>query len=335
MGEEDAKFVSLKESPEWKDVSPIDQDDGPYPVLQIQYSDRFRDRMGYFRTVLRAREYSARSLALCREVLSLNPANYTGWVFLKDAITRLEVDLGHELSFVANFIVENPKNYQVWQHRQDVITMMIAKKQKVVGSDEVQFVVNQLKEDDKNYHAWQYFQWVGRTFGNLDELLSVSEDLLRNDPRNNSCWNFRYWLLSVLSAEKERPMLRSDDEILIEVDFALSHAAHAFQNDSVWNYLVGICSLGTPRVIDEGVARLDAALSRASSVSPKAVEEVSRWVPPRVAKFLLWKKLLAVESLDAERKKSLSESLRTLCGQLEKDDAIRREYWRLMSSQLL
>lgn len=70
-------WVPLRERPEWSDVTPLDQDDGPNPVVPIDYKDEFRETMDYFRAIYKANELSPRALALTSLTITFNPGNYT------------------------------------------------------------------------------------------------------------------------------------------------------------------------------------------------------------------------------------------------------------------
>jgi len=99
--------------PEWSDVVPIEQDDGPNAVVKIAYSDRFRETFDYIRACMQSNEMSERALELTKTACQLNPANYTVWCYRRKLLYHLESDLNEELTFIGQTIKENPKNYQV------------------------------------------------------------------------------------------------------------------------------------------------------------------------------------------------------------------------------
>lgn len=223
--------VPICQRPEWSDVQPVPQDDGPNPVVPIAYTDEFTETMDYFRAVYLADERSPRALQLTQEAISLNSGNYTVWQFRRVILEALNLDLREELDFVASIIRDNSKNYQIWHHRR-----WIAEK---LGTDVVRKELEITKEifsrDAKNYHAWSHRQWVLQALGGWEDELAYCDELLEDDIFNNSAWNQRYFVIT------RSPLLGGLEAMKdSEVAYAVKAILAKPENESSWRYLRGL-----------------------------------------------------------------------------------------------
>ena len=234
------------------DVVPLEQDDGPSPVMAIRYTDAFKRTMDNFRAIVVANEMTARALELTAEVVDLNPANYTAWEYRRRCLKSLGSDLRCELRHSEEMAYENPKNYQIWFHRRAVVELL--------GDPgaEMAFINNVLTEDMKNYHAWSYRQWVLKSFGTThglwaEELESVHH-MLQLDHYNNSAWNQRWFVVSHINQDGRDSSGGDEDAawplpskiILSEVQYAFSWLGKDLQNEAPWAYIRGLMRQRAP-----------------------------------------------------------------------------------------
>lgn len=189
------------------DLDPIPQDDGPCPLAQIVYMSGYADAMGYLRALMAIPEYSQRAVDLTAFLIAMNPAHYTCWGFRLKSVFKVADDakleegeeaekavLLREMAYLNGVAVMHQKNYQIWHHRQLVMERL--------GdfSGETEFIGRMFELDSKNYHVWSYRQWLVRRFGLWEggsgrAELEYVEGLIREDVRNNSAWNHRWFVV--------------------------------------------------------------------------------------------------------------------------------------------
>jgi len=233
MGDEEE--IVFKDNPDWKDVVPLKQDDGPAPPVNIDYSEEFVEVMDYFRAIVKANEKSERALHLTRVVISINAANYTAWYYRRLILEALGADLRKELEMTDGIAAVSPKNYQLWYHRRWLVEKLAD------PAAEFDFTNSVFAGDSKNYHAWSHRQWVMGFFGlhkdgeRMKKETDNIERLISTDLRNNSAWNYRFYLVQQQYAPDRVP----DDVALGEVEFAWTYICRSPNNQSPWLFVKG------------------------------------------------------------------------------------------------
>ncbi|ENN75359.1 protein farnesyltransferase/geranylgeranyltransferase type-1 subunit alpha [Dendroctonus ponderosae] len=225
--ETDAPHVLFKDRPEWKDITPLKQDDGEHPMIAIDYTPEFEDCFDYFRAILQKKEYSDRALLLTKTAAAFNPANYTVWQYRREILKTLKKDLHEEIDYMEKVILGETKNYQVWHHRRILVEWLQD------PSKEKYLTEKALAKDAKNYHAWQHRQWTIKTFNLYDGELLYVDNLLQEDIKNNSAWNQRYFVINNTTGFTEEALKR-------EIEYTLGKIKILPDNESAWNYLRGL-----------------------------------------------------------------------------------------------
>eukprot|EP01136_Pigoraptor_vietnamica_P020042 Opistho-1_new@68393 len=291
-------YVLYRNRPDWADVVPIPQDDGPAPVVAIAYTEEFKDAMDYFRAVVRAGELSQRALGLTADVIRGNAANYTAWHYRRLVLDAVG-DWRRELSYCGEMALENPKNYQIWYHRRVVVERLGD------PSAELEFTATSLADDSKNYHAWTHRQWVNRTFKLWDGELAFVDRLLSEDVRNNSAWNHRYFVVTHTTGW-------TPSVVETETGYALAVIRRAPNNESPWSYVRGV--LRSSRLSD----------------APAVVETCDELYAKGVRSAHLLAALVDIRAQQGRPAEAV-----TLCRALGNDvDTIRKKYWEFRANQL-
>lgn len=94
------EFIKFEDRPEWSDVVPIYMTEDESRLVNIAYSDQFKETYAYLRACLHANERSERAFQLTNECIRLNPANYTVWYYRRVLLEYLGKDITNELALL-------------------------------------------------------------------------------------------------------------------------------------------------------------------------------------------------------------------------------------------
>lgn len=231
------------ESNEWEDVIPIPQNDGgPSPLAAIAYTEEYSEAMSYLRAVMADNEKSERVLELTQDIIQMNPAHYTIWLYRASIVFETKRDLLQELEWLNPISLKYLKNYQIWHHRQTIMAHI-----ETLPPNELSFLSQMFAKDVKNYHVWSYRQWLVRHFSLWDSELPFVESLLKVDVRNNSAWNHRWYIIFGRNVDPTKGTREEVDAATVEpalIERELEYTKDAIrlapQNQSPWLYLRGV-----------------------------------------------------------------------------------------------
>ncbi|KAF2435008.1 farnesyltransferas-like protein [Tothia fuscella] len=308
------KMAKYSNAEEWADIVPIPQDDGPgQPLAAIAYSDDYVEAMSYLRAVMANNEMSERALHLTEDIIRMNPAHYTVWLYRSRILFATSSSLPAEITWLNTIALKYQKNYQIWHHRHTIVDALNS------CTGEQDFLSQMFELDMKNYHVWSYRQWLVKRFDLWEgkgELEAV-ESILERDVRNNSAWNHRWYLVF----GRGESCFEDKERVRREVDYAKEAIHLAPQNQSPWNYIRGLIRQ----------TKGPAALSLAS-FKQFASEFASLDDPDNVTSSHA---LDLLAEILAEREGDAADAAKALDLLAKKYDPIRENYWKYRKSLLV
>jgi protein farnesyltransferase/geranylgeranyltransferase type-1 subunit alpha len=299
------------DDPAWSDVKPLPTDEGgPNGLALIAYSTEYEETMSYLRAVMAANEFSERVLDLTEELIEMNPAHYTVWLYRAQCLFALNSDLKEELEWLNEAALCHQKNYQIWHHR----NLIVDKLDSCEG--EAAFVEQMFEKDAKNYHVWSYRQWLVKRFDLWEKgELEFTRKMLEQDVRNNSAWNHRWYVVNGRQ-EEGVPGVKDAEIREREMKFAQDAIAKTPQNQSPWNYLRALA-----RASDMPLRELKAFVAQYASVDQ----------PDSVRSSFALDLMAEILAEEQEGKQKAAEALDLLATRY---DPLRRNYWSYRKAQL-
>ncbi|KAK5096620.1 CAAX geranylgeranyltransferase alpha subunit [Lithohypha guttulata] len=211
--------------PHWQDVIPIPQVDQTGVLAPIAYSPRYSEAMSFLRALMAENEVSERALALTEDLISMNPAHYTVWIYrmrilkglwqgstssdnIDTKIVEINEDkssqqsdtddneikpglwrnIQDELKWLDEVSFRNLKNYQIWHHRHALVELLPLDPAGPATPDSP-------KNSPKNRPTQPSSKATNEILSSFiaSEQLFLSR-ILSQDTKNYHVWSYRQWL---------------------------------------------------------------------------------------------------------------------------------------------
>merc|ERR1712178_413800 len=235
-----------RNNPLFNDITPIPQDDGPHPVVQIAYSENFKDCYDYFRAIYEKHELSERAMELTDACIKFNPANYTVWEYRRQIVKELilsfkdevkQEDVDRELELVKFVVSNDSKNYHAWQHRISLLQNPIFKPFFSLQK-ETNYAHHLIAKDYRNNSAWNYLFTINDIFNSWDNfdfeyLGKTIFTTNSNDLMNESSWSFLSGCFKFMSDSQKLSFFNKTVDLVVSLhqDLTVPHVMVAFLLD--------------------------------------------------------------------------------------------------------
>ena len=249
--------------PLWQDIKPIPQMDQSGALAPIAYSPRYSEAMSYLRALMADNEVSERALGLTEDLISMNPAHYTVWIYrmrilkglwseskgadaeaveVKDDKTagsgpneindELWDKIQAELQWLDEVSFRNLKNYQIWHHRHGLADLLPADSTSTTTIP---------SESSKQASISDETRSILALFISSEQIFLAR--ILLQDTKNYHVWSYRQWLCSRFPS-----FLLPSYSISIVPSIASSYRSHAevaaidlmieddVRNNSAWSH---------------------------------------------------------------------------------------------------
>lgn len=181
--------------------------------------------------------YDPNSLAICAQLLIVNPDIYTLWNYRKEVVL-LEISadnindssseelvnlLENELKLTEQCLLANPKSYGSWHHRYWILENHPDRN----WQNEFDLCSKYLTMDDRNFHCWDYRRLILNKIGvTLGDELKFSTNRININFSNYSSWHYRSTLQAL-----------TDDCVQDELSLVKSALFTDPMDSSAWFYL--------------------------------------------------------------------------------------------------
>lgn len=231
----------------WSGAEMSVREKNPGSMLQVQYSEEYNTLFGIYTYLLNNIEHTERALIITSAVIHTNMSNSHAWWLRRQILEGMKgFDPIRELTFVIGALEIIPKIYQAWTHMWWLAQKRTPKLERAILLN-VEYI---LEKDYNNFHAWSFLLNFAELYGMDQEVFDITTRVIERKPTINSAWAERYTLLKKGISTPSQ-----------EFNFAYPIFTDKTFNDSIPNYIIGLCELDKS-IVPEAIRRTEEFMNK-------------------------------------------------------------------------